>query len=121
MRCPRYDIENLFWKKVDNLLKKQEVVLQQIEEFNVAKKSSSNAIPHPLDTSITENSPDKKISDVDSFLSSSFPTIIDSILIYSLITQEAAATTSNDKNVARRNLESSDSEESSKKDKSKGK
>jgi len=67
-------------------LKKQEAVLQRIEEFNVAKKPSENSIPHPLDTFITGNSPDKKISGVDSFVSSSLPTIIDSIPIYSLTT-----------------------------------
>ena len=112
MRCPQYDTENHFWKKFDNLLKKQEAVLQRIEDFDVAKKTSEKAIHRPLDTLVTGNSPDKKISDVDSFLSSSSPTIIDSIPIYSLTTQESSSTTSNDNNVARRNLESSDSEES---------
>ena len=90
-------------------------MLQRIEEFNVSKKPSKNGIPHPLDTFVTGNSLYKNISDVYSFVSSSSPTIIDSIPIYSLTTQEAAATTSNNNNVARRNLESSDSEESSKK------
>jgi len=121
LRCPQYDTTNIFWKKVNKLSEKQEAVLQQIEELNVAKKPSENDIPHPLDTFVTGNSPDKKISDVDSFVSSSSPTIIDPIPIYSLTTQEAAATTSNNNNVAQRNLESSDSEESSMKVKSKRK
>ena len=67
-------------------MKKQEAVLQRIEEFNVTKKPSENAIPYPLETLVTGNLPDKKISDVYSFLSSSSSTIIDSIKIYSLTT-----------------------------------
>lgn len=115
LRCPQYDTENIFWKKVNNLLKKEEeAVLQRIEDFSVAKKPSKNAIPHFLDTLVTGNLSDKKISDIDSFISSSSPTIIDGIPIYIFLTQEATAMTSTDNNVTRRNLESSDTEESSK-------
>ena len=38
-RCPTYDAENSFWKRVDVLIKKQEDVMERISEFTSQKQT----------------------------------------------------------------------------------
>ena len=39
-RCPQYDATNVYWKKVDTLMEKQDGVLRRIEVYNCSKAAS---------------------------------------------------------------------------------
>jgi len=61
-RCPKCNKNNMFWKKVDNLLKEQERIMLKIKEFNNKPIQSIHtpAVSKCLDLSSPDNSSDRK-------------------------------------------------------------
>ena len=61
-RCPKYNKNNVLWKKVDNLLKEQERIILKIKEFNnkTIQSAHTPVVSEFLNLSSPDNSPDQK-------------------------------------------------------------
>ena len=78
-RCPKYNKNNVYWKRVDNLLEEQNDVVEQIKEHSRALITNdvTDSFKPEVSEFLNQNSPTKKRKETDIFDGENEPLVSD--------------------------------------------